>query len=70
MTLTPTHPTFEAWIADLEIIMDEYAAEYGGGRPYGDGTLAEMTGLESWRGYYDDAYSPREAFEEDQTYWD
>lgn len=70
MSLKPTHETFEAWIADLEIIMDEFASEYGGGRPYGDGTLAETTGLECWRGYYDGGYSPREAFDEDQTYWD
>lgn len=67
--MKPTHETFEAWIADLEKIMDDWKAKHGE-RPYGDGTLAATTGLECWQGYYDDAYSPQAAFSEDQSYWD
>jgi hypothetical protein len=67
--IKPTHETFELWIAELEKKMDDWAAKHGG-RPYGDGSLAETTGLECWQGYYDDGYSPSAAFSEDQSYWD
>lgn len=69
MSIEPTHNTFESWIADLEKIMDDWGAKHDG-RPYGDGPLAETTGLKAWRGYYDDGYSPQDAFSEDQTYWE
>lgn len=68
-TLIPTHETFDLWIAGLERAMDAWAARHGE-RPYGDGSLAETTGLECWRDYYEDGYSPHEAFLEDQSYWD
>jgi len=67
--MTPTHATFEEWITALELVMDDWGAK-NDGRPYGSGSLAETTGLDCWRGYYNDGYSPRDAFSEDQTYWE
>ena len=64
----PDQP-FDLWIAELEIVMDEWGKKHGG-RPYGDGTLAETTGIECWKPYFDTGYSPLEAFAEDQTYWE
>ena len=67
--ILPTHETFEAWIVDLEKLMDDWG-EKNDGRPYGDGSLAETTGLKCWLSYYKDGYSPHDAFAEDQTYWE
>lgn len=59
---------FMAWIADLERIMTEFG-ERNDGHPYG-GPLVESTGLKSWRGYFEDGYTPQHAFDEDATYWE
>lgn len=47
---------FDQWCAAL----DEYAASVG----HGDNTV-EQTGADCWREYYDDGYSPRDAYDED-----
>lgn len=65
----PTHPTFEAWIAELEAIMDDWGKKHEG-RPYGNGTLAETTGLSCWMQSYDEGLSPQDAFDEDRDCWD
>lgn len=53
--------TFSEWIAELEKDADVI---HGYGVP-----LAETTGLECWKGFYDDGYTTREAILEDMTYW-
>jgi hypothetical protein len=67
--IQPTHASFAEWIVDLEKIMDGWKEKHGE-KPYGDGPLSMTTGLESWRDFYDDGYSPLDAFEEDRTNWD
>jgi hypothetical protein len=52
---------FDEWISAL----DEYHREIGS--PYGDGNLSEITGKKSWRDYFADGYSPREALNQDLT---
>ncbi|MFT9070894.1 MAG: hypothetical protein ABF446_11435 [Acetobacter orientalis] len=50
---------FEKWLSDLNAIFAEEwdAPDY-----------VESTGQESWVGYWEDGYSPREAFNEEASY--
>jgi hypothetical protein len=38
--------------------------------PYGDGSLWQTTGAECWFNYFDEGFSPSEAFDEDLSYTD
>lgn len=50
---------FETWMAELE------TAHIKVDRPYGGRTLAQMTGIECWIGFFEDGFTPEEALEED-----
>jgi hypothetical protein len=55
--------TFEAWLAELRSEFCKRASM----------TQAEAEGYgepESWRGYFDDGYSPSKTVTEDMSYWD
>lgn len=54
---------FLRWIVALEAVMLQHEKTHGW-MPYAL-PLAESTGLDCWRGYYDDEYSPESAFSED-----
>ena len=53
-------PTFEVWMNQLRAVV---AANWGCG-------IAATLDTESWRGYYDDGFSPEDAFAEDNSYGD
>ena len=36
---------------------------------YGPGSVIENTGWEAWAGYFEDGYTPEQAFDEDRSYW-
>ncbi len=59
---------FMEWMADLEKIVASFGEQHEG-HPYG-GPLIKSTGLWCWLPYFDDGYSPKEAFAEDRSYWD
>lgn len=56
--------TFEEWCDELNKLS---AAEPN---RYGEGDLIKICGAECWRQYYDDGYSPQDAWDEDGTYAD
>ncbi len=47
---------FDKWLKELDAV----AAKNGQ-----EGSLSEQTGKDCWRGYYDDGFSPLDAFIED-----
>lgn len=55
---------FEVWLGEIEKLMD------GLGRPYGDGSLPETTGIECWCVSYRNGMTPQEALDEDMSYWE
>ena len=61
-------PTFDQWVTDLERIMGEWDAKHGN-LPY-TLPLRDSTGLDCWRDGFDNDYTPQEAFESDQSYWE
>ena len=54
---------FEQWMTALD------AEHSKRGLPYGEGPLATTTGVECWISYFADGYAPRDALDEDATYW-
>jgi len=59
--------TFDEWIKQLESIMQTWDEKHGT-LPY-DLPLASSTGLDSWRDYYHDDFTPQGAFDEDKACW-
>jgi len=52
---------FELWFADLEAVHKRY------GSPYGEGSLAENTGIECWMTAFEEGMSATDALDEDLT---
>ncbi len=61
---------FLAWVAELEVVISEWATKHCDGEsPYG-GPLAESTGLDCWHIYFTDGDTPDDAFATDRSYWE
>ena len=58
---------FEGWLEKLEAVMREWDKAWGN-LPY-TLPLSDSTGLECWREYYDDGYTPEATFYDDQSCW-
>lgn len=58
---------WQSWLSELERIMGEWQAAWGN-LPY-KLPLRESTGLDCWREYYDDEYTPERTFYDDQSAW-
>jgi len=56
--------TFSIWFAALEM---EHSKR---GKPYGDGSLSILTGIECWYESFVDGMSPLEALNADEESWD
>lgn len=54
-----THENFDDWYADLLKYVRELDVDTG---YYAD--------KDAWRDYWEDGFSPRDAVEEDMTYWE
>jgi len=55
--------------AEFEKYMDALDTESASrGYPYGSGSLWQTTGAECWLGFFEDGYSPSQAFDEDLSY--
>lgn len=53
--------TFDEWLSEVNRLL---------GDAYGLGLASDHTGKDCWRGFYDDAYSPADAVDEDRSQWD
>ena len=55
--------TFEDWLVRL-------AAAFAIKAPLEGAGYVNDCGVESWRDYYEDGFSPEDAADEDMSYWD
>ena len=56
--MEPDDITFDEWLLELDKVTHEY-----GHSP--ESSYSKETGQECWREYYEDGYSPEEAYRED-----
>lgn len=62
--------TWDEWCLHLDRYHEKLRMTVPGFEGYGPGSVVNNCGDESWRGYFNDGYSPEDALDEDMTYWD